>query len=67
MGPFTRLAALLFLVAATAHAYRLFENHFAIVVAGHEIPLWASWIGLGAGLVLGLMLFAESRKRDLRM
>jgi lipopolysaccharide export LptBFGC system permease protein LptF len=59
---FTVIAALLFLVAAAAHAYRLFSHHFSIVVAGHGIPLWASWPAGAVALVLGVMLLIEARR-----
>ena len=61
MRPFTLLAAILFLAFAAIHAYRLFADHFDIVVAGHDVPLMASWGFLAVGLVLGLMLLTESR------
>lgn len=59
---FTVIAAALFLAAAAAHAYRLFGHAFAIVVAGHDIPLWASWPAGVIALVLGIMLLVESRR-----
>ncbi|HUJ45543.1 MAG TPA: hypothetical protein VLV55_00315 [Rhizomicrobium sp.] len=61
MRPFTLLAAILFLALAAVHAYRLFADHFDIVIAGHDVPLMASWGFLAVGLVLGLMLLTESK------
>jgi hypothetical protein len=59
---FTVIAALLFLVAAAAHAYRLFSHHFNIIVADHDIPLWASWPAGAVTLLLGVMLLNEARR-----
>ena len=60
MKPFTTIAGLLFLVIAAVHAYRLYEG-FAISVAGHAIPLAASWAGVALGAVFGVMLLSEAR------
>ena len=60
--PFTMIAALLFLLGAAAHAYRLYAGGFAIAVAGHDVPLWASWPAGIVALLLGVMLFVESRR-----
>jgi hypothetical protein len=35
---------------------------FAVTVAGHAIPLWASWLGIGIGLLFGIMLLVEARR-----
>jgi len=59
---FTVIAALLFLAAAAAHAYRLFGHTFAISVAGHSIPQWASWPAGAFALLLGVMLLVEARR-----
>lgn len=59
--PFTTLAGILFLLGAAMHGYRLYTG-FAVVVAGHPIPLGASWGGVVVGLLFGLMLLAEARR-----
>ncbi len=61
MKPFTLVAALLLLVVAAAHAYRLYAG-LGVVVAGHVIPLWVSG---PAALVLALLaigMLMESRR-----
>lgn len=60
--PFTIIAALLFLLGAAAHAYRLYAGGFAIAVAGHDVPLWASWPAAIVALLLGIMLLVEARR-----
>ena len=62
MKPFTTIAGLLFLIGAAIHAYRLFANPFAISVAGHAIPLMASWIALIVCALLGVLLLSEARR-----
>jgi len=59
--PFTTIAGLLFLAGAAIHGYRLY-SHFAVVVAGHEIPLWVSWGGVAIGVIFGFMLLSEARR-----
>lgn len=62
MKPFTMIAALLFLAAAAAHAYRLYTHSVSIVVAGHDIPLWASYPAIAVTLLLAVMLMVEARR-----
>jgi len=62
MKPFTTIAGLLFLLGAAIHAYRLFVNPVAVTVAGHAIPLVASWAILAVALLLGVMLLLEARR-----
>jgi len=59
--PFTMIAALLLLIVAVAHVYRLFTG-FSVVVGGAEVPLWVSWPGAIVPALLAVMLFTESRK-----
>ena len=59
--PFTVIAGLLFLLGAAIHGYRLY-SHFTVVIAGHDIPLYASWIFVAVGVVVGLMLLSEARR-----
>jgi len=49
------LSALLFLLIAAAHVYRAYA-HIDVVVAGHAIPIMASWICAGVTGLLGLLL-----------
>jgi hypothetical protein len=59
--PFTMLAALVLLAVAAAHAYRLFAG-LAVLVGGHDIPLWVSWPGAIVSGFLAIMLIVESRR-----
>jgi hypothetical protein len=59
--PFTMLAAIIFLVMALAHAYRL-VTHFQIIVGSHTIGQNVSWIALAVTLLLSWMLFREARR-----
>jgi hypothetical protein len=49
--PFSRIAALLFLVVAAAHAARIAMN-FDVVVDGYQVPMNAS---IAAAIVSGLL------------
>lgn len=60
--PFTLLAGLVLLLAAAAHAYRLYTSDVVITVAGHAVPLWMSWPAGIVALFLGLMVFVEARR-----
>ena len=59
--PFTVISALLFLVIAAAHAYRAYAG-LDVVVAGHAIPIVASWACAAVTAILGIMLFVERGK-----
>lgn len=59
--PFTTIAALIFLLMALVHAYRL-ATHFQVVMGSHTIPQWASWIGLIIPAILAWGLWQESRR-----
>ena len=59
--PFTTIAALIFLLIALVHAYRL-ATHFQVVMGSHTIPQWASWIGLIIPAILAWGLWQESRR-----
>ena len=59
--PFTTIGAIIFLVVAAAHAYRLYAG-FTVVVGGRDIPMMASWIGGAIAAVLGIMMLVESRR-----
>jgi hypothetical protein len=59
--PFTMLAALIFLVMAVAHAYRL-VTHFQIVLGSHTIALAISWVAVLVTLVMAWGLYREARR-----
>jgi hypothetical protein len=59
--PFTMLAALIFLVMAVAHAYRL-VTHFQIVLGSHTIALAISWVAILVTLVMAWGLYREARR-----
>jgi hypothetical protein len=59
--PFTMLAALIFLVMAVAHAYRV-VTHFQIVLGSHTIALAISWVAIVVTLVMAWGLYRESRR-----
>jgi len=60
MKPFTTLAAIVFLVVAAVHAYRVYIG-WAIVVGPYDIPVWVSYAGIVLPLILAMMLFREAR------
>jgi hypothetical protein len=49
------LSALVLLLIAVAHAYRAYAG-LDVVVAGHAIPILASWICAGVTALLGILL-----------
>jgi len=59
--PFTMLTAVLLLIVAAVHAYRLYTG-FPVMADGHDIPLWASWPAAIVPAFLAAMLFAEARR-----
>jgi hypothetical protein len=61
MKIFTFLGALVFLIVAAAHAYRLYTG-MSVSVGGHIIPMSLSWWGGGIAALLGLGLLFESRR-----
>lgn len=60
MRPFTTIAALIFLLMAIVHAYRL-ATGFSISVAGTEIGQGVSWVALVVTAVLAYGLFREAK------
>lgn len=58
--PFTFVAAIIFLVVAILHLYRLVAG-FDVVIAGRVVGQVPSIAGLVIGGLLSLMLFRESR------
>ena len=59
--PFTIIGAIVLLVVAAAHAYRLYAG-LAVTVGGHDIPMDASWIATAVAALLGIMMLVESRR-----
>ena len=59
--PFTMTAALLLLLVAGLHAYRL-ATGIAVSVQGSTVPMIASWIGVAVAGLLGVMLVVEARR-----
>jgi hypothetical protein len=62
MKPAIVLSSVLLGVIALAHLLRLVLG-FPIVVAGYEIPMWASVIGMVVPAALAAALWRESRRR----
>jgi hypothetical protein len=62
MRPFTRIAALVMLVVAAAHIYRIFAG-LNVEIGAWPVPMWVSWIAAGGAAILGGMLFVESGRR----
>ena len=59
--PFTTIAALIFLIIAGVHVYRL-ATGFDVIIAGNAIPMTVSWVGVVVSLVLGVMLLGEAKR-----
>jgi len=59
--PVTVIAAIIFLIMAVVHAYRL-VRHIPINFGSHVVPEWVSWAGLVIPLLLAWGLWHESRR-----
>ena len=59
--PFTVIAALLLLIVAGMHAFRL-ATAMTVAVQGSAVPMIASWIGVAVAGLLGVMLLVEARR-----
>jgi hypothetical protein len=57
---FTWIAATIFALMALLHIVRLF-THFQIIIGSHEIPQWASFVGVVIPAGLSWMLCREAR------
>jgi hypothetical protein len=57
----TTVAAIVFFAVAAAHLYRIFAG-LSVVIGGHGVPMWGSWIGAAVSILLGIMLLSESRR-----
>lgn len=61
MKPFTTLAAVVLLIVAAAHVFRIYSG-LSVVIGGYPIPMWVSWLGAAGAGVLGVMLLVERRR-----
>jgi hypothetical protein len=60
MKPFTTLAAVILALVALAHIYRLVAG-WEVVLSGHSIPMWVSWVATLVAGGLAVMLWREAR------
>jgi hypothetical protein len=58
--PFTFVAAIIFLLMACVHLYRLAVG-FDITIGATAVPMTVSWVALVITALLSVMLFKESR------
>ncbi len=61
MKPFTTIAAIVLLIVAAAHVYRLVAS-VSVSLDGHILPMWISWAGAAFAALLGVMLIIEARR-----
>jgi hypothetical protein len=61
MKPFTTIAAVVLMIVAAAHVYRLYA-HLSVVIGAYPIPMWISWVGAAGAGILGVMLLVEKRR-----
>jgi hypothetical protein len=59
--PFTFVAAIIFLLMAAVHVYRLLTD-FQVTIGSHSIPQSVSWIAIVVAGGLGVMLLREARR-----
>jgi hypothetical protein len=59
--PFTTIGAIVFLIVAAVHAYRIYAD-VPVTFGVHDIPMMASWIAAAVSALLGIMLLVESRR-----
>jgi len=59
--PFTLIAALIFLMIAAVHIYRL-ATGFEVTIAGSSVAMGVSWAGLVIAAILGVMLLVEAKR-----
>jgi uncharacterized integral membrane protein len=58
--PFTVIAAIIFLLMAAAHVYRLMTD-FQVIIGSHSLPQSVSWVAIVVAGGLGVMLLREAR------
>ena len=63
MKPFTTIAIVIFTLIALLHILRLFFG-WEVIVNQIVIPIWASVLGLIIAGGLAIMLWLESRQRE---
>jgi hypothetical protein len=56
-----KVAAIIFALFALAHAVRLF-NDAKVLVAGYQIPMAASWVGLIIAALLSIWMWRLSSR-----
>jgi hypothetical protein len=59
--PFTLLVASMLLIVAGLQGLRAMQG-FDVIIAGHAIPVVASWVAFAVLLFLSLMVFAEMKR-----
>jgi hypothetical protein len=62
MKPFTTIAIAVFSLVGIVHLLRLLLG-WEVVIAGCEVPMWASLLGAMLAGLLALMLAREARKQ----
>jgi hypothetical protein len=55
------LAALVFLIVAAAHGYRIYAA-VPVSIAGHALPVIVSWYGAAGSALLAVLLLIFARK-----
>ena len=61
MKPFTTITALLLLLVAVVHGYRLYAG-LPVDFGMHHVPMWGSYLGIAIPGFLAIMLFIEARR-----
>jgi len=59
--PFTIIGAIVFLLVAAAHVYRIYAG-LTVTVGPHDIPMVASWIAAAVAAFVGMMTIIELRR-----
>lgn len=59
--PFTMLAAVIFLLMALVHLYRIVVG-FDVSIAGTHVSQAVSWVALAVTALLAVMLYGEARR-----
>lgn len=60
--PFTLLAAIIFLLMALVHLYRVISAHFTVILGSHSVPESVSILAIVVTGLMSVMLFRESRR-----
>jgi len=59
--PFTIVGAIILLVFAVAHIFRIAAG-VAVMVGSHDVPMIASWIAAAIAAFVGMMTIIELRR-----